>query len=79
VYTGLHHLAALQRDGLCVWDCQTGRVFTLRLFFFLGTADGPGLVALHGQVGHHGAFGCQEYCGLKGRHKPGAHIITLCF
>ncbi len=25
---------------------------------------------LHGQVGHHGAFGCQEYCGLKGRHKP---------
>jgi hypothetical protein len=37
----------------------------------LGTADGPGLAALHGQVGHHGAFGCREYCGLGGRHKPG--------
>jgi hypothetical protein len=71
VYTGLHHLSALQRDGLRIWDCQTGRVFTSRLFFFLGTADGPGLAALHGQVGHHGAFGCREYCGLKGRHKPG--------
>jgi hypothetical protein len=66
VYTGLCHLSALQKDGLRVWDCLTGRVFTSRLFFFLGTADGPGLAALHGQVGHHGAFGCREYCGLKG-------------
>ena len=71
VYTGLHHLSALQRDGLRVWDCRTGRTFTTRPFFFLGTADGPGLAALHGQVGHHGAFGCREYCGLRGQHKPG--------
>src|SRR6201996_313769 len=71
VYTGLHHLSALQRDGLRIWDCQTGRIFTSRPFFFLGTADGPGLAALHGQVGHHGVFGCREYCGLRGRHKPG--------
>jgi hypothetical protein len=21
VYTGLHHLSALQKDGLCIWDC----------------------------------------------------------
>ncbi|KAH8989747.1 hypothetical protein EDB92DRAFT_1784837, partial [Lactarius akahatsu] len=34
-------------------------------------ANGPGLAALHGQVGHHGVFGCREYCGLRGRHKPG--------
>ncbi len=54
-----------------MWDCNTGRVFTSRPFFFLGTADGPGLVALHGQVGHHGVFGCREYCGLRGQHKPG--------
>ena len=71
VYTGLHHLSAIQRDGLRVWDCATGRVFTSRPFFFLGTTDGPGLAALHGQVGHHGIYGCREYCGLKGRHKPG--------
>ena len=71
VYTGLHHLSALQREGLQIWDCSTGRVFTSRPFLFLGTADGPGLAALHGQVGHHGMYGCREYCGLIGRHKPG--------
>ena len=77
MYTGLHHLSALQRDGLHVWDCQTGHIFTLCPFFFLGTADGPGPAALHGQVGHHGAFECQEYCGLRGRHKPGLTITQL--
>ena len=71
VCTGLHHLSVLQKDGLRIWDCQTGCIFTSHPFFFLGTADGPGLAALHGQVGHHGAFGCWEYCGLRGRHKAG--------
>jgi hypothetical protein len=71
VYTGLHHLLALQKDGLRIWNCATGCVFTSRPFFFLGTADGPGLAALHGQVGHHGTFGCHEYCSLGGQHKPG--------
>jgi hypothetical protein len=28
MYTGLHHLSALQKDGLCIWDCLTGRVYT---------------------------------------------------
>ena len=71
LYTGLHHLRALQTDGLRIWDSQQGRTFTSHPFFFLGTADGPGLAAIHGQVGHHGALGCREYCGLRGRHKPG--------
>ena len=71
LYTGLHHLGALQTDGLHIWDSQQGQTFTSRPFFFLGTADGPGLAAIHGQVGHHGALGCREYCGLRGRHKPG--------
>ena len=48
MYTGLHDLLALQRDGICIWDCSMGCVFTLHLFFFLGTADGPGLAAFHG-------------------------------
>jgi hypothetical protein len=34
IYTGLHHLSALQRDGLWIWDCATGCVFTSRPFFF---------------------------------------------
>ena len=71
MYTGLHHLSALQQEGLHFWDCHTGHVFTSHPFFFLGTANGPGLAALHGQVGHHGAFGCHKYCGLRGQHKPG--------
>ena len=71
MYTGLHHLAALQKDGLHIWNCLTGQVYTLQPYFFLGTADGPGLAVLHGQVGHHSMFGCREYCGLQGRHKPG--------
>ena len=66
-----HHLSALQKDGLQIWDCRNGHVFTLQPYFFLGTADGPGLAALHGQVSHHGMYGCWEYCGLKGCNKPG--------
>jgi hypothetical protein len=58
IYTGLHHLSALQRDGLHIWDSWDGRVFTSQPYFFLGTADGPGLAALHGQVGHHSMYGC---------------------
>ena len=58
IFTGLHHLSALQKDGLQIWDCHNGHVFTLQPYFFLGTADGPGLAALHGQVSHHGMYGC---------------------
>ena len=29
MYTGLHHLAALQKDGLHIWNCLTGQVYTL--------------------------------------------------
>ncbi|KAG1759570.1 hypothetical protein EV702DRAFT_940620, partial [Suillus placidus] len=36
------------------------------------TADGPGMAFLTGLVGHHGKMGCRLYCGLPGRHKPGA-------
>ena len=28
VFTGLHHLSALQKDGLRIWDCRNGHVFT---------------------------------------------------
>lgn len=71
LYTGLHHLHALQTHSLHIWDSQKEQVFTSQPFFFLGTADGPGLATIHRQVGHHGACGCCKYCGLRGRHKPG--------
>lgn len=71
LYTGLHHLRTLQTHGLCIWDFQRGQVFTSQPFFFLGTADEPGLAAIHGQAGYHGACGCHEYCGLRGKNKLG--------
>jgi hypothetical protein len=78
LFPGLHHLAALQRDGLRVWDAKSDRVFTSFPYFYLGMADGPGLSQLNGQVGHHGAFGCRLYCGLKGRHKEnGPHYYPV--
>jgi hypothetical protein len=40
-------------------------------YYSQGTADGPGSVHFTGLVGHHRAFPCRLFCGIKGRHKPG--------
>ena len=71
LYPGLHHLSAVQREGLQVWDAAQDRTFVSRLFFFLGCADGPGLITLSNLVGHQGKCGCRMLCPLTGRHKPG--------
>ena len=71
IYPSLHHLAALQIEGLPIWDAQRDCLFVDHPFFALGTADGPGMTYLNGLVGHHGAYGCRLYCPTKGRHKPG--------
>lgn len=71
IYPSLHHLAALQLEGLPIWDAEQNCIFIDRPFFALGTADGPGMTYLNGLVGHHGAYGCRLYCPTKGRHKPG--------
>jgi hypothetical protein len=70
VYRSLQHLAALQKDGLRVWDASTEMVVTSYPFFALGTADGPGLTHLNGLVGHMGKSGCRMYCNVTGRRKP---------
>ncbi|KAG6912855.1 hypothetical protein DXG01_011528, partial [Tephrocybe rancida] len=53
------HLAALQKDGLPIWDACDEAVITCFPFFALGTADGPGLTHLNGLVGHMGMNGCR--------------------
>lgn len=68
-FPGFRHLAALQREGLQVWNCLTNRVVTNRPFFLYDTADAPGMTYLNGLVGHHGAIGCRLYCPLRGRRK----------
>jgi len=72
LFPGLHHLTALQKEGLCIWDAIHNVSFISKLFFALGTADTPGMVYLNGLVGHHGAYACCLYCPNRGRHKPGA-------
>jgi hypothetical protein len=69
LFPGFHHLAALQREGLQIWDGD--KVFKSHPFLALGTADGPGMAYLNGLVGHHGKHGCRLYCSVTGRHKPG--------
>lgn len=54
LFPGLHHLAALQREGLRIWDGD--KVFTSHPFLALATADGPGMAYLNGLVGHHGKY-----------------------
>lgn len=70
LFPGLHHLCALQKEGLNIWDASTNRLFISRLFLALNTADGPGMALLNGLVGHHGKYGCRLYCSVPGRHKP---------
>ena len=71
LFPGLHNLAALQREGLRIWDASKNTIFTSHPFLALGTADGPGMTYLNGLVAHHGKSGCRLYCSLTGRHKPG--------
>ena len=71
LFVGLHHLSAIQNDGLKIWDAQTKTTFTSHPFFFLACADSVGLAPISGLVGHHGKKGCRIYCSLPGRHKRG--------
>jgi len=72
MFPSYHHVAALQNEGLRIWNASTDRSYLSNLFVALGTADGPGLAYLNGLVGHHGKNGCHLYCGLQGRHNEGA-------
>ncbi|KAH0579357.1 hypothetical protein H2248_003497 [Termitomyces sp. 'cryptogamus'] len=70
---GLHHVAAINKaGGLKVWDASRQETVTSKLYIALATADGPGMVYLNGLVEHSGKYGCRLWCGLPGRHKPGA-------
>ncbi len=70
LFPGLHHLCAIQHEGLRIWDASEDRSFISKLFLGLNTADGPGMAYLNGLVGHHGKYGCRLYCPVPGRHKP---------
>ncbi|OSD02895.1 hypothetical protein PYCCODRAFT_1444946 [Trametes coccinea BRFM310] len=74
IFPGLYHIAALQREGLKIWDAFRERLFISRPIIIFATADGPGMSCINGLVGHSGAQGCRLYCLLRGRRKPrGSH------
>ena len=66
---GLHHLSALQKEGLQIWDAAHNRTLRSSVYLLFTTGDGPGLVHWDGLVGHCGKNGCRLYCGIRGRQK----------
>jgi len=72
LFPGLHHLSAVQWEGLHIWDASQGREFISQLFLFLACADGPGLLTLSNFIGHQGKNDFWMLCPLNGRRKPGA-------
>ena len=46
LYPSLHHVAAIQKEGLKIWDAQRDVVFISHIYLALTTADGPGMTYL---------------------------------
>ena len=69
LFPAIHHLSALQKEGLKIWDAGRNLIFQSNLCLLFPMADGPGLVYWDGMVGHSGKNGCRIYCGSLGRHK----------
>ncbi|KIK76546.1 hypothetical protein PAXRUDRAFT_18124 [Paxillus rubicundulus Ve08.2h10] len=73
LFLGFQPIAAIQREGLPIWDVARGLMYLGNIYIIIATSDGPGLAYLYlnGLVGHHGRNGCRLYCGMPGRHKEG--------
>jgi len=71
LFPGLHHLSAIHKHRLPIWDTSSGRLFTSHPFLALATADSPAMVSINGLVWHQGRNRCHLYCPLKGCRKPG--------
>ncbi|GBE82064.1 hypothetical protein SCP_0404420 [Sparassis crispa] len=79
LFPGLHHVTALQNEGLAIWDASQDVTFKSHPWIFLAEADAIGAPELTGYVGHHGKKGCRNRCGRKGRRKPGgSHYYAVC-
>jgi hypothetical protein len=57
-FPGLQHLAALQNEGLQIWDGLHNRLFTSTPFLGFVTGDQIAIAPLQGWVGHKGKHGC---------------------
>jgi hypothetical protein len=74
ICVGLSHLAAIQKEGLKIWDASHQKIFVFRPFLAAVGADTVGLAPIAGTVGHNGKHGCRVHCPFVGRHKAwGTH------
>ena len=72
LFPSLYHVAALQREGLRVYDAYLDMIVPRATPFILfGTADSLGSAAMSGMVGHCGQYGCRLYCDMPGRRRKG--------
>lgn len=77
LFPGLHHLSAIQNEGLVIWDASADKRYISHPFLALATADGPAMAYINGLVGHQGKIGCRLYCPFPGRRK-GSHYYPVC-
>ncbi|KZT40746.1 hypothetical protein SISSUDRAFT_1090039 [Sistotremastrum suecicum HHB10207 ss-3] len=75
LFPGIHHLAAIQKEGLKIWNAHKQKLVISYLFLLIVNADGPGMTYLNGLVGHQGKMCCRLFCGYTGRLK-GSHYYT---
>ena len=71
LFSSLHHLSALQKESLHVWDESLNRAITSQLFFIFGTANAIAIVSLSDFVGYHRGFEYQLFYRVRRNHKPG--------
>ncbi|PSS05360.1 hypothetical protein PHLCEN_2v3916 [Hermanssonia centrifuga] len=71
LYRGLHHVSAVMKEGLVIWDGVLKQQITSDIDLAFVTAQGPGIAFVSGLVGHSGRYDCRIYCPMPGRNKPG--------
>ena len=72
LFPSLYHLAAIQREGLRIFDASTSTEIRRSIpMIVIASADSPGAASMSGFVGHSGKQGCRVYCAITGRRRDG--------
>jgi hypothetical protein len=72
LFPSLHHLAAIQHEGLKIFDASVSTVIQRSIpIIVVASADSPGAASMSGFVGHSGKQGCRLYCAITGRRREG--------
>jgi hypothetical protein len=72
LFPSLYHVAALQREGLRVYDAHLDKIVPRAIPVVLfGMADSLGSASMSGMVGHSGKFCCRLYCDMPGQRRDG--------